>query len=96
MIGFMLSGWLHSHEAHCYQTNHTYNALYVSVSGGFCIPCMVFDSIMSQITDAIGFYIGYFGYVTKYVSWPENQGIFFFLYFSNIANEPDIFHGFPP
>ena len=31
------------------------------------------------------------------VSWPENQGIFFFfLYFSNIANEPDIFHGFPP
>ena len=30
------------------------------------------------------------------VSWPENQGILFFLYFSNIANEPDIFHGFPP
>ena len=30
------------------------------------------------------------------LSWPENQGILFFLYFSNIANEPDIFHGFPP
>ena len=31
------------------------------------------------------------------MSWPENQGFFFFfLYFSNIANEPDIFHGFPP
>ena len=32
----------------------------------------------------------------KSVSWPENQGIFIFLYFPNIANEPDIFHGFPP
>ena len=32
----------------------------------------------------------------KLMSWPENQGILFFLYFSNIANEPDIFHGFPP
>ena len=32
----------------------------------------------------------------RYVSWPENQGILFFLYFPNIANEPDIFHGFPP
>ena len=30
------------------------------------------------------------------MSWPENQGILFFLYFSNIAIEPDIFHGFPP
>ena len=30
------------------------------------------------------------------LSWPENQVILFFLYFSNIANEPDIFHGFPP
>ena len=30
------------------------------------------------------------------MSWPENQGILFFLYFLNIANEPDIFHGFPP
>ena len=30
------------------------------------------------------------------MSWPENQGILFFLYISNIANEPDIFHGFPP
>ena len=27
------------------------------------------------------------------VSWPENQGILFFVYFSNISNEPDIFHG---
>ena len=27
------------------------------------------------------------------MSWPENQGILFFIYFSNIANEPDIFHG---
>ena len=26
-------------------------------------------------------------------SWPENQGILFFIYFSNISNEPDIFHG---
>ena len=47
MIGFMLSGWLCSHKASCYQTIHTYNALYVSVSGGFSVPCMVFDSIMS-------------------------------------------------
>ena len=31
-----------------------------------------------------------------FLSWPENQGILSFLYFSNIANEPDIFHGFPP
>ena len=30
------------------------------------------------------------------VSWPENQGILFFLYFSNTSNELDIFHGFPP
>ena len=29
----------------------------------------------------------------KYVSWPENQSILFFVYFSNISNEPDIFHG---
>ena len=28
------------------------------------------------------------------MSWPENQGILFFVYFSNISNEPDIFHGF--
>ena len=28
------------------------------------------------------------------LSCPENQGFFFFLYFSNISNEPDIFHGF--
>ena len=27
------------------------------------------------------------------VSWPENQGILFFIYFSNISNELDIFHG---
>ena len=27
------------------------------------------------------------------LSWPENQGILFFVYFSNISNEPDIFHG---
>ena len=27
------------------------------------------------------------------VSWPENQGILFFIYFSNTSNEPDIFHG---
>ena len=27
------------------------------------------------------------------LSWPENQGILFFIYFSNISNEPDIFHG---
>ena len=25
--------------------------------------------------------------------WPESQGILFFVYFSNISNEPDIFHG---
>ena len=35
-------------------------------------------------------------YKVIYLSWPENQGILFFLYFSNIANELDIFHGFPP
>ena len=72
MIGFMLSGWLHSHKAHCYQTIHTYNVLYISVSGGFSVPCMVLDSIMSQNTHAIDFYIGYFGHVTKYTCvWHE-------------------------
>ena len=28
------------------------------------------------------------------LSWSENQGILFFIYFSNIFNELDIFHGF--
>ena len=37
-----------------------------------------------------------YGTFWKIMSWPENQGFFFFLYFPNIANEPDIFHGFPP
>ena len=32
-------------------------------------------------------------YGLKILSWPENQGILFFIYFSNISNEPDIFHG---
>ena len=27
------------------------------------------------------------------MSFPENQSILFFIYFSNISNEPDIFHG---
>ena len=27
------------------------------------------------------------------MSWPENEGILFFIYFSNTANELDIFHG---
>ena len=31
--------------------------------------------------------------VVNYLSWPENQGILFFVYFSNISNELDIFHG---
>ena len=66
MIGFVLYDWLHSHETHYYQTMYTYNALYVSVSAGFSVPSMVFDSIMSQNTHAIGFYIGYFGHVMKY------------------------------
>ena len=44
---------------------YTYNALYVSVSGGFSIPCMVVDSIMSQIINAMSFYTEYFGHVTK-------------------------------
>ena len=30
------------------------------------------------------------------VSWHENQGILFLLFFPNIANELDIFHGIPP
>ena len=38
----------------------------ISFNFGFILTCMVFDSIMSQNTDAIGFYIGYFGHVTKY------------------------------
>ena len=29
-----------------------------------------------------------------HMSWPENQGILFFLYFSNIPSELDIFNGF--
>ena len=37
-----------------------YQSLVVSV------PCMVFDSIMNQNTHVIGFYIGYFGHMTKY------------------------------
>ena len=66
MIGFVLYNWLCSHEAHYNQTMYTYNALYVSVLTSFIAPCMVFDSIMSQNTHAIGFYIEYFGHVTKY------------------------------
>ena len=31
---------------------------------------------------------------TILVSWSENQGILFFIYFSNIFNELDIFHGY--
>ena len=45
---------------------HTYNALYVSVSGGFSVLCMVVNSIMSRITNTNGFYTGYIGHVTKY------------------------------
>ena len=66
MIGFMLYNWLHSHEAHYYQTMYTYNALYVSVSTGFSVPCMVFDLTMSQNTHATGFYTGYLSHMTKY------------------------------
>ena len=66
MIGFMFGDWVHAHEASCLQTIHNYNALYVSVSGGFSVPCMVVDSIMSQTTNAISFYTGYFGHMTKH------------------------------
>ena len=51
---------------HFHTHNALYNALYVSVSAGFSVPRMVVDSIMSQITNAMGFYTGYFGHVTKY------------------------------
>ena len=40
--------------------------MYVSVSGGFSVPCMVVNSIMSQTTDAMGFYTGHFDHVTKH------------------------------
>ena len=36
----------------------------------------------------------FFFFIILELSWPENQGILFFVYFSNISNEPDIFHGF--
>ena len=66
---------------------HTYNALYVSVSAGVSVPCMVVHSIMSQITNVMGFYTGYVGHVTKYactlheypcgfVLGDDRQGIF--------------------
>ena len=42
MIGFMLTKRVAN------KPFHTYNALYVSVSGGFSVPCMVVDSIMKQ------------------------------------------------
>ena len=48
---------------------YTYNALYVSVSGGFSIPCMVVNS-MSQTTIAICFYTKYFGHVTNCTCMP--------------------------
>ena len=60
MIGFVLTKLVAN------KPFHTYNALYVSVSGGFSVPCMVVNSIMSRITNAMGFYTGYFGHVTKY------------------------------
>ena len=66
MIGFMFSGWLLSLETSCYKTIHTYNAFCVSISGGFSVPCMLVNSIMSLATNAMGFYTGYFGHVTKY------------------------------
>ena len=66
MIGFVLSDWLYAQKQVANKHLHTYNALYVSVSGGFSVPCMVVNSIMSQITNAMGFYTGYFGHVTKY------------------------------
>ena len=59
MIGFVFSDWLRAHEASGQQTIHTYNTLYVSVSGGFSVACMVVNSIM-------GFYTGYFGHMTKH------------------------------
>ena len=40
--------------------------MYVSVSGGFSVPSMVVDSIMSQTTNALGFYTRYFGHMTKH------------------------------
>ena len=62
----MLSDWLHAHEVLANKPFHIYNALYASVSGGFSVPCMVVNSTMSQITNAMGFYTEYFGHVTKY------------------------------
>ena len=60
MIGFVLM------KPAANKPFHTYNALYVSVSGGFSVPCMVVNSIMSQTTNAMGFYTGYFGHMTKH------------------------------
>ena len=36
------------------------------VSGGFSAPCMVVNSIMSRTTNAMGFYTGHFGHMTKH------------------------------
>ena len=69
MIGFVFIDWLCAHKASGLQTIYTidtYNALYVFASGGFSVPCMVVDLIMSQTTNAMGFYTGYFGHMTKY------------------------------
>ena len=64
MIGFVLMKWVTN------KPHDTGGALYVSVSGGFSVPCMVIDLIMSQITKAMSFYKGYFGHMTKFTAFP--------------------------
>ena len=60
MIGFVLMKPV-ANKPFC-----TYSALYVSVSGGFSVPSMVVNSIISQTSNAMGFYTGYFDHVTKH------------------------------
>ena len=58
---------------------YTYNALFVSVSCGFCTPSMVINSIMSKSTIAISFYTRYFGHVTNYPCMPSEYPCGFVL-----------------
>ena len=73
VIGFVLMKWVAN------KPFYTYNALYISVSSGSSVPCMVVDSIMSWITNAMGFYTGYFGHVTKYACMPHEYPCGFIL-----------------
>ena len=51
------------------------------------------NSSVSDLQSTIDHRVQLVAYNKNLMSWPENQGILFFIYFSNISNELDIFHG---